>query len=284
MSFHLDGISKTYRSGRRSVPALQPTTFTVEPGDFVSLIGPSGCGKSTLLYIAAGLEAPSTGSITLDGRELRHPGRERGMVFQHYTLFPWLTVRENVRFSHELRANQDFGRPMSAILQELAYADHLLEIMGLERFAQSYPRELSGGMKQRVAIARALANRPRILLMDEPFGALDAQTREEMQELMMLLRLHEKTTVVFVTHDIDEALYLSSRVLVFSAHPGRLIEETAIPFPDDRTLDIKLEPEFLRLKRHLLGLLHGGSREGFDRRAILARLKGEPHTTTTNNT
>ncbi len=284
MSFVLTDISKTYRSGRKTIEALKPTSFSVEPGEFVSLIGPSGCGKSTLLYIAAGLEEPTSGTVSLDGRVLRHPGRERGMVFQNYTLFPWLTVRENVRFSHQLRANIDYTRPVGEILRDSAYVDHLLEIMGLERFADSLPRQLSGGMKQRVAIARALANRPRILLMDEPFGALDAQTREEMQELMVLLRLHERTTIVFVTHDIEEALYLSTRVLVFSAHPGRLIEEIAIPFPDDRTLDIKLEPEFLRLKRHLLDLLHGGSRTGFDRHAILARLKGEPHTNTANNT
>lgn len=276
MAFSLTGIEKTYVSAKSTTRALEAVSFTVHDGEFVSLIGPSGCGKSTLLFIAAGLEPASAGQITLDGRLLAGPGRERGMVFQSYTLFPWLSVRENVRFSHELRANQNFHRPMSEILAETAYADRLIEIMGLESFAHSLPRELSGGMKQRVAIARALANRPRILLMDEPFGALDAQTREEMQELMLLLSIHERTTTLFVTHDIEEALYLSTRILVCSAHPGRIVEEITVPFPPDRTLAIKMEPEFLRLKRHLLDTLHGSGRTAMNRSAILDRLKNKP--------
>ncbi len=276
MNFEVRNISMTFRTGKRTVHALDPVNFSVSPGEFVSLIGPSGCGKSTLLSIAAGLVKPTTGQILLGGNPLRHPGRERGMVFQNYTLFPWLTVRENVRFCRELRANQDYTRTVAEILSDSAYADHLLEIMGIERFSSSYPRELSGGMKQRAAIARALANKPRILLMDEPFGALDAQTREEMQELMILLQNLEHTTTLFVTHDIEEALYLSTRVLVFSSHPGRLIEDLPVPFPPDRALDIKLEPEFIHLKRHLVHQLRSAGRAAFDRNAILARLTCEP--------
>ncbi len=273
MFFRLTDISKVYRSRRASVTALEPVSVDVAPRDFVSLIGPSGCGKSTLLAIAAGLEPPTTGTVELEGRILRHPGRERGMVFQNYTLFPWLTVRENVCFAQRLRVNRRAAHSKGEHSSLAAAADHLIAIMGLEKFADRYPRELSGGMKQRVAIARALANKPRLLLMDEPFGALDAQTREEMQELVLLLSLHESCTILFVTHDIEEALYLSNRVLVFSAHPGRIIEEITVPFPADRPLDTKLDPEFLQLKRHLLDLLHSGSRQRLEREDLLARLR-----------
>ncbi len=170
------------------------------------------------------------------------PGRDRGMVFQNYTLFPWLRVRENVRFSLSLANNDDFERDPAETLHIWERADSLLELMGLADFAHAYPRELSGGMKQRVAIARALVNRPEVLLMDEPFGALDAQTREELQELLLLLHAHERMTVLFVTHDIDEALFLSSRVLVFSPRPGRIVRDLAVPFGPDRELALKLSP------------------------------------------
>lgn len=271
MAFSAHALGKTFGTRRGPVQAVAPTSFTLSDGEFVSLIGPSGCGKSTLLYMAAGLEVPTTGYVELDGRPLSGPGGERGMVFQAYTLFPWLTVKENIRFSWELDANADPLRPIAEILSDVEYADHLLEIMGLEEFADALPRELSGGMKQRAAIARALLNRPRILLMDEPFGALDAQTREEMQELLLLLSRVERATVLFVTHDIEEALYLSDRILVLSAHPGRLIREIEVPFPKDRTLEVKLEPDFLRLKRELIALLHGGRRT-FDRAALLRKI------------
>ncbi len=273
MAFELRNISHTYPTAQGPLEALMPMTFAVNTGEFVSIIGPSGCGKSTLLTIASGLEEPTSGEILLDGKHLDGPGRERGMVFQNYTLYPWLTVIGNIRFSRDLRANQDFSRPVADVLRDLAYCDHLLEVVGLQRFASSYPRELSGGMRQRVAIARALANRPAVLLMDEPFGALDAQTREEMQELMLLLSRCEKTTVLFVTHDIEEALYLSNRVLVLSAAPGRIIEEIHVPFPASRPLDIKLDAEFLRIKRHVLELLRRGSRDRAERDALLARLR-----------
>jgi NitT/TauT family transport system ATP-binding protein len=238
----------------------------------VSLLGPSGCGKSTTLSVIAGLEEASAGAVLLDGARVTGPGPERGMVFQSYTLFPWLTVEENARFALGLAVNaRRAGARGSA---EVERADALLQLMGLDDFRRAYPRELSGGMKQRVAIARALTNRPKVLLMDEPFGALDAQTREEMQELMLLLQRHERTTVLFVTHDVEEAIYLSSRVLVFSPRPGRVVREVSVPFGPgaERTLDVKLAPEFVQMKRELYQLLHRGGPASDDRRTLLDRL------------
>eukprot|EP00903_Cladosiphon_okamuranus_P003573 g3571.t1 len=234
INLEISNITKVYSGRHGTTEALRPTSFSVHPGDFVSLVGPSGCGKSTTLYMVAGLEPTSGGIITLNGNRITGPGRDRGMVFQGYSLMPWLTVEQNVKFSQQLKANIDYGESFAEVLSHQAYADQLIDIVGLGDFRNSLPRELSGGMKQRVAIARALANKPEILLMDEPFGALDAQTREEMQELMLLLSVHERTTVLFVTHDVEEALYLSSRVLVYSARPGCIIEELELPFERDR--------------------------------------------------
>ena len=221
MKLEVRELAKTYAGRQGEVVALTPTSFTVAGGEFVSLLGPSGCGKSTTLGIIAGLEEASAGAVFLDGARVSGPGPERGMVFQSYTLFPWLTVEENTRFALGLAANA----PRARRADDVHRADALLEVMGLADFRRAYPRELSGGMKQRVAIARALVNRPKVLLMDEPFGALDAQTREEMQELMLLLQRHERTTVLFVTHDIEEAMYLSEpRAGVLApagAHPAR---------------------------------------------------------------
>ncbi len=273
MSLNITNISKSYRSRAGDVHALAHTSFRVAPGDFVSLVGPSGCGKSTMLYIAAGLESADSGTVELDGRTVTGPDRSRGMVFQGYTLMPWLTVEQNVKFAHNLDANTDYHLPVYETLSHQAYADKLIDIVGLSDFRKRLPRELSGGMKQRVAIARALANKPDILLMDEPFGALDAQTREEMQELMLLLSIHERTTVLFVTHDVEEALYLSSRVLVFSSRPGRIVDEIEVPFGPDRSLDIKLAPEFLSLKRRVLDQLHHSGGRALNREAILKRLR-----------
>jgi ABC-type nitrate/sulfonate/bicarbonate transport system ATPase subunit len=254
----------TTREGRRLV-ALEPVSFTFAQGEFLSLIGPSGSGKSTLLHLIAGLEPPSRGEILLRGQRVVGPSRERGIVFQNYTLFPWLTVEENVRFSQQLAANRN--------LRDSGYAQHLLEVIGLAKFTRAYPRELSGGMKQRAAIARALVSRPQLLLMDEPFGALDAQTREDMQELILLLSRREGVSVLFVTHDIEEAIYLGDRVLVLSAHPGHLVHETRVPFGRDRALDIKLDPNFLALKRNLTHLLH--SRPSFDRSRLRSEISSE---------
>jgi NitT/TauT family transport system ATP-binding protein len=273
MKLEVRELAKTYAGRQGDVVALTPTSFTVEGGEFVSLLGPSGCGKSTTLAVIAGLEEASAGAVFLDGNRVDGPGPERGMVFQSYTLFPWLTVEENTRFALGLAQN---ARRVSAngAAADLERAEALLELMGLADFRRAYPRELSGGMKQRVAIARALANRPKLLLMDEPFGALDAQTREEMQELMLLLQRHERTTILFVTHDIEEAIYLSSRVLVFSRRPGRILREVAVPFGagPERTLDLKLTHEFALLKRELFDLLHPGGSAAGDRRALLDNL------------
>ncbi len=265
-------IEKTFATRKASVRALDPISFSVKAGEFVTLLGPSGCGKSTLLYIVAGLEKASGGSVWLEGQEVRGAGPERGMVFQNYTLFPWLTVAENASFAHQLPRNIDYSKRPSEIMNQVGRASALLDLMGLADFHDAYPRELSGGMKQRAAIARALANSPRVLLMDEPFGALDAQTREEMQEMMLLLQAHEKTTVLFVTHDIDEAIYLSSRVLVFSARPGRIARDLPVPFGPDRPVDLKISPEFMALKRELFELLHQGAQGQADRSRLLRKL------------
>jgi NitT/TauT family transport system ATP-binding protein len=276
MKLEVKGLAKTYSAREGEVVALAPTSFTVEGGEFVSLLGPSGCGKSTTLSVVAGLEEASAGDVFLDGARVAGPGPERGMVFQSYTLYPWLTVEQNTRFSLGLQVN---ARRPGAGVADIERADALLELMGLNDFRRAYPRQLSGGMKQRVAIARALANRPKVLLMDEPFGALDAQTREEMQELMLLLQRHERTTVLFVTHDVEEAIYLSSRVLVFSRRPGRVVREVAVPFGPgpERTVDLKVTPEFVRLKRELFDLLHRGGPAGDDRRTLLDRLVRSPN-------
>ncbi len=269
MKLEVRELAKTYAGRHGDVVALTSTSFSVEGGEFVSLLGPSGCGKSTTLSVIAGLEEASAGAVLLDGARVAGPGPERGMVFQSYTLFPWLTVEENTRFALGLAVNaQRGGADVDA-----ERADALLELMGLRDFRRAYPRELSGGMKQRVAIARALTNRPKVLLMDEPFGALDAQTREEMQELMLLVQRHERTTVLFVTHDVEEAIYLSGRVLVFSPRPGRILREVSVPFGPgaERTLDLKVSPDFVRLKRELFDLLHRAS-AGDDRRTLLDRL------------
>jgi len=276
MRLDVRGLAKTYPGRQGEVVALTPTSFAVASGEFVSLLGPSGCGKSTTLGIIAGLEVATAGEVLLDGVRVTGPGPERGMVFQSYTLFPWLTVEENTRFALGLAANARRTGTNGADVQR---ADALLEIMGLADFRRAYPRELSGGMKQRAAIARALVNRPKVLLMDEPFGALDAQTREEMQELMLLLQRHERTTVLFVTHDVEEGIFLSSRVLVFSRRPGRVVREVAVPFGQaaERTLELKVTPEFVRLKRELFDLLHRGGPAGDDRRSLLDRLVRSPN-------
>ena len=277
MRLEVRDVAKTYAGRHGDVAALLPTSFSVEGGEFVSLLGPSGCGKSTTLSVIAGLEEASAGAVFLDGVRVMGPGPERGMVFQSYTLFPWLTVEENARFALGLDANVRRAG-VKGVAAEAERADALLDVMGLREFRRAYPRELSGGMKQRVAIVRALANRPKVLLMDEPFGALDAQTREEMQELMLLLQRHERTTVLFVTHDIEEALYLSSRVLVFSGRPGRLLREVVVPFGpgSERTLDLKLAPAFALLKRELFELLHPGSSAAGARRTLLDNLVSSP--------
>ena len=237
------GVERRFASATGSTLALQATDLDVAENDFITILGPSGCGKSTLLRIVAGLDHQTAGEVTLEGQRIDGPGADRGMVFQSYTLFPWLTVRDNVCFGLVER-----GLPRA---QQLEIADAFLHKVGLNGFEHHYPKQLSGGMQQRVAIARALANGPRMLLMDEPFGALDHQTRELMQELLLGIWEAEKKTVLFVTHDIDEAVFMGSRVVVMSARPGRIKLDCRVDIPHPRHYSVKTTPAFMALKAEL---------------------------------
>lgn len=238
------GISKIYSSKKSDFVALDSVSFDIRNHEFVSFVGPSGCGKSSLLRILAGLEDASSGELRIAGHEIDGPGADRGMVFQSYTLFPWLTVWENIEFGLTLK-----GIPL---FEKRWISDHFMELVQLTKFAKSYPRELSGGMKQRVAIARALANNPEVLLMDEPFGALDPQTKGSMQEMLLQLWEKEKTTIVFITHDIEEAIFLSQRVHVMQAHPGRIKHTVQIPSSLRKSVDGRDSEAFLRMKRQIV--------------------------------
>ncbi len=269
----IQNLEKTFDARGKPVHALGPVSLEVTKGEFVSLLGPSGCGKSTALYIVAGLEQATGGVVSLAAKPVAGPGPERGMVFQHYTLFPWLTVLENIRFSLQLVRNQDYTAVPCTLLNRCARAEQLLELLGLEPFAHRHPRELSGGMKQRVAIARALVNQPKLLLMDEPFGALDAQTREELQELMILLHRHERTTTLFVTHDIEESIFLSTRIVVFSGRPGTVVADVPVPFtPEERTPALKFDPRFVAMKSDLSRWLRHSHGNIERRQELLTRL------------
>jgi NitT/TauT family transport system ATP-binding protein len=241
-------LSKRYASRQGSFAALADVSFEIAAGEFVALVGASGCGKSTLLRLIAGLESPSAGEVRLDDQPVRGPGRDRAMVFQDYSLYPWLTVLQNVGFGRALRANRSADREPNAERSRL-----LLELMGLERVADAYPHTLSGGMRQRVAIARALRNEPDVLLMDEPFGALDAQTREVMHELILHVLASERRTIVFVTHDVDEAVYLSDRIIVLAPGPGRIdsIWATDLPPALARTPELKQSAAFSALANRI---------------------------------
>lgn len=240
----IQGVSRTFTSHKgSSTQALLPVDFEVRENDFVTILGPSGCGKSTMLRIAAGLDFPTTGQVLLDGRAVDGPGADRGMVFQSYTLFPWLTVAQNIRFG--LRE-----KGVSEALQK-ERSDYFIAKVGLRGFENHFPKQLSGGMQQRTAIARALANDPKILLMDEPFGALDNQTRVLMQELLLGIWEAERKTVMFVTHDIDEAIFMANRVAVFSARPGRIKADIPVDLPHPRHYTVKTSPEFMALKARL---------------------------------
>ena len=241
-------LYKEFESRDGTVTALKDISFQTHRREFVCVIGPSGCGKSTLIRILAGLESPTRGQMLLDGRPVHGPGPDRGMVFQGYTLFPWLTVKKNVMFGLSCA-----GRGRMAAEEE---ALQWIDLVGLSRFTNSYPHQLSGGMKQRVAIARALANQPRILLMDEPFGALDAQTRSRMQSHLMEIWKNIDITVLFITHDLDEAIYLADRILVLKAHPGEVQELIEVPVPQPRSPEQLLSPEFLATRKRLEDLIH----------------------------
>lgn len=242
------GLGKTYKTPKGETTALKDVNFKTHRREFVCVIGPSGCGKSTLIRILAGLETYSSGQVLLDGKPVKGPGRDRGMVFQGYTLFPWLTVKKNVMFGLEMNNIRGEEAANEAMLW--------LELVGLEKFANAYPHELSGGMKQRVAIARALVNQPRILLMDEPFGALDAQTRAKMQAHLLEIWRNIDITILFITHDLDEAIYLADRILVLKANPGGVEELIEVPVPRPRAPSQFASPEFLATKSRLEALIH----------------------------
>jgi NitT/TauT family transport system ATP-binding protein len=240
-------LCKTFRRGARSVEAIRDFSLAVASGEFVSIVGPSGCGKSTFLHILGGFEPLDSGSMLLDGAPILGPGPDRGMLFQEFALFPWRSVIGNVGWALEVQ-----GMPKA---ERLKRAEKYLALVGLSGFADAYPAELSGGMKQRVALARVLAFEPRILLMDEPFGALDAQTRELMQEELNTIWQQTRNTVLFVTHDIEEAIYLSDRVIVFTARPGRLKAEIRVELPRPRSIDLKKSSEYLAYRNQVWDLL-----------------------------
>lgn len=241
-------LSKTYHTRQGDVPALKDINFQIHRREFVCIIGASGCGKSTLARILAGLESHTEGDVLVDGVAVDGPGRDRGMVFQGYTLFPWLTVKKNVMFGLEMNGAGSLEAERDAFIW--------LDLVGLKPFAEKYPHQLSGGMKQRAAIARALANQPRILLMDEPFGALDAQTRTRMQAHLLDIWKNVDITVVFITHDLDEAIFLADRILVLKPHPGEVQEIIEVPVPRPRHADQMNSAEFQLTRARLDELIH----------------------------
>jgi NitT/TauT family transport system ATP-binding protein len=250
-------VAKTFRlADGKEVDALQNINFEIEDaysregrdiGEFRVLLGPSGCGKSTLLRLIAGLDQPDSGEVLVNDHPVHGPGKDRGMVFQKYTSFPWLTVADNIAYG--LKIN---GVPEA---QRKEIVAQLIQDIGLSGFESAYPETLSGGMQQRVAIARTLALRPAVILMDEPFGALDAQTRSEMQLLLLKVWDETASTILFVTHDVEEAIYLADRIFVMSAHPGTIVEDVQVPFDRPRSLDLKQRNEFHELQNYVLGRL-----------------------------
>ncbi|RXG86996.1 MULTISPECIES: ABC transporter ATP-binding protein [Bradyrhizobium] len=241
------GVSIALGFGAEAIEAVSGLDFSIAPGEFVCILGPSGCGKSTLLGALAGHLPVTAGQLTVDGQPIQGPSPDRGMVFQQHTLFPWKRVRDNVAFGPKMRGLSKKERDRAA--------DAIIKLVGLSGFETFYPAQLSGGMQQRVEIARVLINQPRVLLMDEPFSALDAQTRGMMQAVLLDIWSKIPTTTVFVTHDIDEALFLADRIVVMSARPGRVIEDVVLTFARPRSHDLVTEPEFVRLKRHVMQLL-----------------------------
>jgi ABC-type nitrate/sulfonate/bicarbonate transport system ATPase subunit len=247
VKLHIHNVSKVYRTKDHEVLAVDEIDLKIKNKEFATILGPSGCGKSTLLRIVAGLARPTRGVVRLDGNVIQGPGQDRGMVFQSYTLFPWLTVKENIRFGLEIS-----GVPKS---EQEQVAQEFIGKVGLRGFENAYPKGLSGGMKQRVAIARALANSPAILLLDEPFGALDAQTRSLMQEILTQVWEDLHKTILFVTHDVEEAIFLSDRVFVMTARPGKIKAEIPVSLERPRNYEMKAAESFLGLKKEALSLI-----------------------------
>ncbi|MBU2370836.1 MAG: ABC transporter ATP-binding protein [Gammaproteobacteria bacterium] len=269
-------VDKTFVSEKREVEALKTVNLDIQANEFITFVGASGCGKSTLLRIIAGLETLSCGEILLDGKPVDGPGVDRAMVFQHYSLYPWLTVMKNIKFCRQLKVISDTVRGDGDVETAAGRADALLSLMGLTIFAEAFPSQLSGGMQQRVAIARALMPKPATLLMDEPFGALDAQTREVMHDLIRHVHRLEKTTILFVTHDVEEAIYLGGRVVLMAPRPGRIDSIYDVPLPAQRHQDMKLSPEFTALKREILGRIRetSGMQTDLDQLAKLTAIAG----------
>lgn len=247
MHLEISNLYKTFSTKQGPLLALQDINLHVETGELVCAVGASGSGKSTLLRLVAGLDQPTRGSITVDGVEVIGPGADRGMVFQKYTLYPWMTVQQNVESGLKFQ-----GIPQNLRRQRASY---YLDMVGLAPFAKSLPKELSGGMKQRVAIARALACQPKILLMDEPFGALDVQTKETMQLFLLELWQRTQCTILMITHDVEEAVFLSQRIYVMTARPGTIQQEVQVNLPPNRHYELKREPHFLQYKNEIIDML-----------------------------
>jgi NitT/TauT family transport system ATP-binding protein len=245
----VEHVDKIYNPNRKKrFQALKDINFDVHRNEFVCIVGPSGCGKSTLLRMLAGLNFPTSGNISFNGEEIVGPSAERGMVFQSYTLFPWMTVRDNIGYGLKLKGMSK-GK-------QLEITEKYLRVISLSEFAGNYPKELSGGMKQRVAIARALANSPEVLLMDEPFGALDPFTKASMQLLLRDIWQSSRQTIVFITHDIEEAVFLATKIFVMKAAPGSIEQEVNIELPEIRALDIKDTAEFIKIRRNINGMMN----------------------------
>ena len=244
---YVKDVNKTYHSVKGDIVAMENVNINVLENEFISIVGPSGCGKSTLLRMIGGLDEATSGKIVIKDRDIIGPGADRGMVFQTYTLFPWMTVSDNIKYGLKLKK-------MPTEEQE-KIVDKYLKIIKLEKFKNSYPKELSGGMKQRVAIARALANSPDVLLMDEPFSALDPQTKADMQLLMRQIWQVEKPTVIFVTHDIEEAVFLSTKIFIMTSRPGTIKKEVPVFLPYERTLDLKDIQQFITIRKEVNGLI-----------------------------
>ena len=252
----VDDVSITFGRGKDAHLAVETTSLDIKAGEFVCILGPSGCGKSTLLNAIAGYVQPTTGAITVDDVAVEKPGPDRGMVFQQYSLLPWKTVYENVAFGPKMAGHSR--------TEAGSTANTFLELVGLKKFGSRYPAALSGGMQQRVGIARALANYPSVLLMDEPFGALDAQTRLMMQESLLDIWNKFGATVVFVTHDVDEAVFLADRVLIMSAAPGRIIEDLKVDLPRPRSTDMASTPDYIKARQFCLDTIKAESRKAFE--------------------
>jgi NitT/TauT family transport system ATP-binding protein len=244
-----DHVSLTFATPKGTLSVIEDVTYDINDGDFIAVIGPSGCGKTTMMNLLAGFQKPTRGNVLFNGRPVSGPGPERGVIFQEYGVFPWLTAKENIAFGLQLKANH------VPLPERNQICEHYLALMGLKDFSNVYPKHLSGGMRQRLAIARAYAVKPQFLLMDEPFGALDAQTRANMQNLLLQVLATEGKTLMLITHSVEEAIYLASRILVVTARPTRIKEIIEVPFPYPRRETLQARPEFVELRAYIRELV-----------------------------